>query len=331
MAQKKESKKGYGQPSSAQLTFAMPQALPPAIRVCLMDFSSFLDMKGLARFEQAASLGAHIRSALWKKPIAVALDEIAIWAPSTYSILEQMQEQCISWGQCAETLKLLQRAMLPSPELKPWITSHAFSKLQIASLCPGCMRELHCRLENDLSSLSPLLAAIPVTVGAFRGKSFAISMRLEAKALLGDDVCLGIEMRSSFKPMRVMLAPFSGRCYMEHTSSKPSMWMWNTALEALDVNLPIQVWLQVFESGAIRFLRQAEGRDIEDAGLLPAEQFPSWITSYFACVYTWCLPANALVTLSVDYASDRLPPSLAEPVKTMDSVWKLLEVGDYPL
>ena len=46
------------------------------------DFLSFLDMKGLAAFEQAAALDVHIRTTFWKKPVAEAIDQLALWGPS---------------------------------------------------------------------------------------------------------------------------------------------------------------------------------------------------------------------------------------------------------
>jgi len=180
-------------------------------------------------------------------------------------------------------------------------------------------------LENDEDSPPSLAvpAAVPVTVGAFAGQSLAISMRLEAEATLGSDVCLGVEMCGApGNFMSVMIAPFSGHCYIEDSNSVGTVWKWTAALEALDVNLPIQVWIQVYESGAIRFLRQTEGKDIEDAGLMPAEWFPSWISCYFACVYSWRLPLKAWTTVSVDYAGECFPKKCLEEPKKMDSVWK---------
>jgi len=121
-----------------------------------------------------------------------------------------------------------------------------------------------------------------------------------------------------------MMAPFSGDVYIQHPNSGPIMW--TSVLETIDVPVPIQVWLQVAETGAIRFLRQAEGKDLEDAGFLPPDCFPRWVTSYFACVHCWCHTLNAPATLSVDYAGDCFPLSLcpAEPAE-LDSVWKLIE------
>jgi len=86
------------------------------------------------------------------------------------------------------------------------------------------------------------------------------------------------------------------------------------------------IWIQVFESGAVRFLRQVKSRDLEDVGTLPSTFFPSWIEEYFACVYVYADPLKAEATISVEHAGSVFPAWFADPPTTdVEAVWSLLD------
>eukprot|EP00409_Alexandrium_fundyense_P000287 CAMPEP_0185912236 /NCGR_PEP_ID=MMETSP0196C-20130402/37789_1 /TAXON_ID=2932 /ORGANISM="Alexandrium fundyense, Strain CCMP1719" /LENGTH=75 /DNA_ID=CAMNT_0028633447 /DNA_START=11 /DNA_END=235 /DNA_ORIENTATION=- len=75
--------------------------------------------------------------------------------------------------------------------------------------------------------------------------------------------------------------------------------MRTAALQCLDdVPKSLTVWVQVTKSGGVRFLRQVEGSEPEDAGLLPPESFPQWVHEYFACLHVWGHTLKAAATVS---------------------------------
>jgi len=222
----------------------------------------------------------------------------------------------VSGKQWIDELKLIRRAVLLPKVWKPWITSLSFNSLKVAP--------------HTLDEVDFLGVPCPVSVVAARGQSLAMGMRLDAEAPIGEDVCVGIELCGSNKStsMSVMMAPFSGHVYIRHTLKRRFEPVLRCAvLNPLDLHGPVKVWIQVSEKGAIHFLRQAEGKEIEDAGVLPPEQFPRWIKSYFGCAYCWGQTLKATTVLSVDHAGTRFPSwlNVADPAKEMDSMWHLSE------
>jgi hypothetical protein len=272
-------------------------------------------MNGLAIFEQVASLDTNIRTILWEEVVAAKLEHLALWNKATEKLFNQLKEQGVSGKQWIDELKLMRRAVLPPKAWKPWITSPSFNSLKFAP---------HTLDEVDVLGV-PCPASVSVSVGAFRGQSLAVGMRLDAEALIGEDVCVGIELCGSNKSMSVMMAPFSGHFYVQHTASGPTMR--SAVFDPLDSHGPVKVWIQVSEKGAIHFLRQAEGKEIEDAGVMPPEQFPRWVKSYFGCMYCWGQTLKATTVVSVDHAGTRFPSWLevADPAEEMDTTWHLFE------
>eukprot|EP00931_Biecheleriopsis_adriatica_P088830 TRINITY_DN63064_c0_g1_i1.p1 TRINITY_DN63064_c0_g1~~TRINITY_DN63064_c0_g1_i1.p1 ORF type:complete len:331 (+),score=39.85 TRINITY_DN63064_c0_g1_i1:56-994(+) len=310
--------------------------MSPAIYVSLVHIIDFLDIRSLALFEQTTSLDASVRAGFWKKAVDAAIESIALWGPAASNEVNKIKEDCNSWGRWLQQLRLLQRTVFASKAWKPWITSESFCCLKFVphDLDAPDVRRIHAVTTRELNEQFgwehgalrpevPRLAAIPVSVGAYLGQSLVIGMRLDAEAPFSDDLCIGIEVCGCCRSMSVMMAPFSGHFYMQYSTAGPTMW--TSGLGKLDSPGRLQVWLQVFENGAIRFLRQAEGNAIEDAGIMPTEWFPAWGTSYFACAYCWYQTLRSSMTLSVDYAEDRLPLGVSETATEMDTVWSRLE------
>jgi len=314
----------------------MPEVLPLAIQIRLLDTLRFLDMKDLAFFEQTSSIDNHIRSILWEEAAALLLEKTALWGPSARNQLEQLKQQDFPRKQWIDELKTLRRTFLPPKRWQPWVSSPSFRSLKffpqyleasdILSMQLGSNESTPAVADVDSSTSFrvPSPAAVAVSIGAFHGQPFVVSMRLETEGAVGDDICLGIELCGDTKAMSLMLAPFSGHCFIKHAGSGP--FTRADVFETIDSPVSLQVWIQVFETGAIRFLRQAQGKALEDSGLLPAESFPRWITTYFACVYCWGQCLQSPTTVSVEDARDTFPSWLADkPPSEMDVMWHLLQ------
>eukprot|EP00930_Biecheleria_cincta_P027762 TRINITY_DN19434_c0_g1_i2.p1 TRINITY_DN19434_c0_g1~~TRINITY_DN19434_c0_g1_i2.p1 ORF type:complete len:344 (-),score=55.62 TRINITY_DN19434_c0_g1_i2:379-1335(-) len=318
----------------------MPEVLPLAIQIRLMDVLRFLDMKGLAFFEQTSFIDNRIRSVLWEEAASLLLEKTALWGPSACSMLEQLKNQGFPWKQWVHELKMLRRLVLPPKTWQPWISSQSFCSLKFIPQTwdASDIQSMQLRssqgapaVVDDITSYPslrvPSQAAVAVSVGVFHGQPLLVSMRIETEGTAGDDICLGIELCGDTKAMSLMLAPCSGHCFIKHAGSGPLMRA--DVFESVDSPVSIQVWIQVFETGAIRFLRQAKGKDLEDSGLLAAECFPKWITTYFACVYCWGHSLQSPTTVSVDDAGDTFPSWLAGKAPTeMDVIWHLLEADE---
>jgi len=319
----------------------MPEVLPLAIQIRLLDTLRFLDMKSLAYFEQTSSIDDRIRSILWQEAASLLLEKVTLWGPSARNALEQLKNQGFPSKQWVHELKILRRMFFPPKKWQPWISSPSFCSLKffpqyleasdIQNMQLGSNRSTPAVVDvnnyMDTSFRVPSPAAVAVSVGAFHGQPMVVSMQIETEGTIGDDICLGIEMCGDTKSMSLMLAPFSGHCFIKHAG--PGPFMRSDVLASVDAPVSLQVWIQVFETGAIRFLRQAQGKDLEDSGLLPAECFPRWITNYFACVYCWGQCLQSPTTVSVGDARDTFPSWLADkPPSEMDVMWHLLETDE---
>jgi hypothetical protein len=188
--------------------------------------------------------------------------------------------------------------------------------------------------EQTQTQRLPDPCAVPLSVGISRGQSYVVGMTIEAEGQIDDNICIGVEGRNHEQSIPIMFAPFSGHYFNQLSIRGPTMKA--AALKPLDVvPASVTVWIQIFESGGIRFLRQVEDQEPEDAGVLPSESLPRWIDEYFACVYNYASTLKAAVTISAEHASSRFPTWFNDKPtkeKEMNAVWHLVDpdLWQYP-
>lgn len=289
----------------------------------LLDVATFLDNRGLAALDQICLLNSFIRAHFWERAALAARKNFPLWGPSDQRFIDQLAEQYSSFKNLARDLAKLRRMISPPRAWKPWITDLSFCSLQISPYTDTHLESV--LYWNDEVHELPYPAAVPTSIGAFCGQSYVVGMTVTSEGPLDDNICLGVELRNHEKVMSAMIAPFSGHLFIEYSLRGPTMRA--SALQPLDiVPSALWIWIQIFENGAIRFLRQVVGQEPEDAGLLPCESFPGWIKEYFPCVYKYRKTLAAAATISIDHASDSFPVWFTEkPAARMDAVWELLD------
>jgi len=293
-------------------------------------------MTGLACLEQACSLHPYIRGRAWEGVASHVLAQSAIWSPGARREVDKLKEQRTSWKQFVQELNLLRRAMFSPEAWRPWISQESFCSVKVV---PRLQDPIGTDWEDNHSTIAQvaqadvdqwnMISALPcqavaVSIGAIRGQPLVIGIKIVPEGPLNDDICLGIEACGSVNTLSLMIAPFSGHCFIQYSGRGPTMR--TAALQCLDV-VPdsLRVWIQVTGSGAVRFLRHVEGSEPEDAGLFPPESFPEWAYEYFACLHFWGHTLKAVATVSIDHAGDSFPSWFADtPAKEMDTVWEVL-------
>jgi len=252
---------------------------------------------------------------LWQRIQANVVGKSAIWPSSS---INHLHEQSSSFKAFLREFDTMRRALCPSQAWSPWICETSLCTLAVNPFPTG---------RADLKLLQQ--SSIPVAVGAFHGQSLVVGIRIRAEGLLEDNVCFGID---AFDPddgrsMSIMIAPHSGHCFIQCDNG---LIMKTSALPALDV-VPemLRTWIQVTESGAVRFLRQVEDCEPVDAGFVGPEHFPLWIKEYYACLHVWGYDLQVATHLSIDHAAGTFPTWFADkPASEMGSIWDVLSEAD---
>jgi len=300
----------------------MSKSIVLDLRERLLDIASFLDMKDLACLNQVSLLNPLMMRHLWEGAVLAALKKHPVRGPCTKSFIERVKDQHSLPKQHARVLTALRRTIFMPKAWEPWITKTSFCSYKVLPYRDSCLDDkLH--QKSEIAQL-PYPAAVPLSIGAHRGQSFVVSITVTPEGQVDDNICIGVACTNDVNGMLVQIAPFSGHCFI--TCSGQDLVMRALVLEPVK-NVPssLDIWIQVFESGAVRFVRQIDGHDPEDAGFMSSEVFPRWIEAYFACVYHWGRTLTAAATVSVNQASNRLPAWLADmPAVEMDVGWEFI-------
>lgn len=174
---------------------------------------------------------------------------------------------------------------------------------------------------------APPRACVPILLGAFRGHSMVVGINIQTEGQLADNLCVGLEADSAgIDTLSIMFAPMSGKCFTQYCAPFGQA-MRASALPALDVApTKLSVWIQLTESGAVRFLRQLEDEECEDIGMIGSERLPHWITGFHACLYIWGEELEAAATVSIDHGADTFPSCLLDkPISEMSTAWEVWE------
>jgi hypothetical protein len=299
----------------------------------LFEVASFLDMKGLAALDQVCLLNPFLMGRAWEKASLGALEKLPLWAPWCGAALKRSREQIklqrTSSRAFAFDLSLLRRGIFPPKARNPWIAEVCFCNLKVIP-CEDAQVE-------SVLEWNRTTAAVPLAFGAFRGQPFVVGITIITQGHLDDSLRLGLEFRGNELTASLMFAPFSGNLFMEFDSETC---LQASVLKPLDVvPVALRIWIQVFENGAIRFLRHEEDQDLEDVGSLPLFGIPcvqswveeclprveSWIEQYFPCIYVYGQSLTSAALVSVDHVGDSCSTRFVDkPATELDAVWSLL-------
>jgi hypothetical protein len=198
------------------------------------------------------------------------------------------------------------RAVLAPESWKPWINATSISSIKVE---PYLTQGL-----SPCFTPKPYRASIPVAAGVFRGKTLTVGMRFKAAGPVGNNLCIGIVgtgRNLRCQTILIGLAPFTGRCFIEHDQIA----MQAQALPLIGVPSAYEghVWCHVTEEGAIRFLRQFKGGQLEDAGIIPHETLDRCIDRYFPSIQIWLSQLQTDLEVSVDYSGHSFPDRMLVP------------------
>eukprot|EP00933_Yihiella_yeosuensis_P018133 TRINITY_DN15002_c0_g1_i4.p1 TRINITY_DN15002_c0_g1~~TRINITY_DN15002_c0_g1_i4.p1 ORF type:complete len:322 (-),score=50.53 TRINITY_DN15002_c0_g1_i4:365-1330(-) len=305
---------------------------------CFWNVGSFLNITDLVSLEQVCLLNREVHRCLWEAAAQDLVSASKLWGKGAHGVLSQLREQSVLGKSLIQEMRLLRKTVFPTSWWKPWIEEKSFCSLKAAPCCPrgSQLGEDADADEDHWSRRMPgipnfQMAAVPVSVGADRGQSLVVGIKIVPEGPLADNICIGIEACGNTQEMSFMIAPFSGHAFIQHANCGPILMTKDPLLKALDVvPASLLLWVQVFRDGGIRFLRQVEGQEAEDAGLVPPECFPRWVNSNFACMYFWSQTLKAAATLTVEFAEHEKVPLWLEnkPSFELDTVWQLLD-ADY--
>lgn len=282
---------------------------------------TFLDTSSLAALEQACPFDPYMLLHLWDGIKAYEFANSAIWSNggSAAKAVQQVLEASISSKDFVCQLKTLRWKMYFPALWRPWMTKTSDRSFTINP-----------SLILDRSNWKPpVRACMPILLGAFRGQSMVVGVSIQAEGQVADNICVGLEAdvcleaESTGISMSLMFAPMSGKFFIQPCCWPVGQTMTASALPALDVApKKLSVWIQLTESGAVRFLRQVEDEEPEDAGVIDCERLPPWITEFHACLYIWGQELQAAATVSIDHSADTFPPGFEnKPITKMSMDW----------
>lgn len=293
------------------------------LRERLMDVAYFLDMRDLACLNQICPLNPLMMRHLWEGSVLAALKRHPVRGANPKRFMERVKEHHALPKQHVRVLTALRRTIFAPEAWEPWITKTSFCSFRVLPYTKPYLEDTLYRKGWKVEMPCP--AAVPLSIGAYRGQSFVVNITVTPEGQLDDNICMGVTCSDDNQSMLVQIAPFSGHCFI--TCSWQCRMMKASVLKPVKlVPTSLDIWIQVFESGAIRFVRQIDDNEPEDAGFLPSEGFPPWIYSYFACVYHWGQTSTAAATVSVKQASESPPIWLSErPTVEMDADWEFID------
>jgi len=144
----------------------------------------------------------------------------------------------------------------------------------------------------------------------------------------GNMLCVGCGRRRLRTAERVVLwtdcfAPFSGTCFVEHDD----VTMQTQALPSASGVLEGRAWVHVTKKGGVRFLRQLDGGELEDTGLLPPEMLHPFSKCYFASIDFWFGSLEAAVDVSIEHSGCAFPANMRASIKDVakiETAWAML-------
>jgi len=291
----------------------------------------FLDFPDVAKCEQARLLCPSTSEQLWHQMADTYLWSLPYWGQRALHAMQTLQEESLSPKSLILELKVLGQTLFPPESWQPWICKTSQSSLRASPLGRSSLGD-DSGYRAPPATL-PRQASIAVSTGAARGQSLVVGAKVTCQGPAHDSVCFGVEATGhnmSSRTMSVMLAPFSGQCFIQHGQDGPMMMA--EVLPTVSEHESVIVWIQVTAFGGVRFLRQVGEKTPEEAGYLPPDCLPRWICQYFGCIHFWCHEMAAKeVNVSIEYSASQFPPGLdvpAAPDDTTDAVWSLVEDGE---
>eukprot|EP00931_Biecheleriopsis_adriatica_P115331 TRINITY_DN91137_c0_g1_i1.p1 TRINITY_DN91137_c0_g1~~TRINITY_DN91137_c0_g1_i1.p1 ORF type:complete len:329 (-),score=47.23 TRINITY_DN91137_c0_g1_i1:11-940(-) len=285
----------------------------------------FLTVTDLGRCEQAKLFRPIIFEGLWQQLATKTLIDLPLWGNSARSVVQQLFEDQLGGKAMLYELGLLRRALFLPRRWKPWITGDSFCSVTAQPLDP-----------NAAPSALPYQACVALGAGSLRGQSHVLGMKMTAAGPMNDAVCLCIEAVEGGaggrepRTISILFAPFTGQCFIQYGHGGPAVQ--SQLLTAVSTLHSLIAWVQVTPSGSIRFLRQFDGKDPEDAGFLAAESLPKFISEYYTSVDFWSANLDTTVKVSIEHSGPRFPGSM--PVcekcsREIDTDWELYGSGGW--
>ncbi|CAE8628740.1 unnamed protein product [Polarella glacialis] len=308
-----------------------------ALGDCHLNVGRFLDVADLAVSEQAQAFNPEAAASLWDEAALRSIASAPLWGHKAQGVLQQLSEENVRGKALLCELRLLRKAIFPPRAWAPggvmetsFCSLKAMPRMEALRLPEAQGQESqessnnnHSNHNNDDNNNDndsdswhwedpvPALAAVPLSIGAFRGHSLAVAVQVESHGAIRDGFCIGVEICSPPAEgllMSVMFAPASGQCWMQYAQGVPMMR--TQALPPVDASEPVEAWVKVTADGGIFFLRQRQGHPLEESGLLPHDSLPSWAAEYFATLYLWTSDLEVPVAASVIYSGEDLPKKL---------------------
>mmetsp|Transcript_44263 Transcript_44263/g.137858 ORF Transcript_44263/g.137858 Transcript_44263/m.137858 type:complete len:309 (+) Transcript_44263:102-1028(+) len=290
------------------------------------DAGAFLDDDDLRASEQAGLFCPLVLACLWEESACRLLSKTPLWGAKAQDAVQRLRDKGVRGKIMIAELRLLRRTLFVPKSWTP----------KICQTCFNSVKALPCALARDPAGPSPAVpeqAGVALATGALRGQPLVVGMKIVSTGSVGDGACVGIEAVSSPEvgvSMSVSFAPFTGRCFIQHPWDGPTMQ--TQALPTVHGASSLVAWIQVTEDGGVRFLRQVDGGEPEEVGLLPPEMFPKWIRENFACIHFWGSDLKAEVQVSIEYSGATLPAALRVPRRCpaeMQTVWEVMGAEEW--
>lgn len=280
-----------------------------------------MDIWDLANCESAGFFDTYISGYLWDVAGRMWLERATF-----LDAIGQFTDRGLSGKNLIREISLSsRRVFIPSKLVEPWISKTSSCSVK-ATPHPHADE-----FENSAVShyVFPERAFIPIAIGTCRGLGFVIGVKVSAAGPVNDGLSVGIAAigcAPCTRSVRVMFAPFSGRCFLE--AGNGAFTRRTQALQSVPDVREVYIWIQVTEDYGIRFFRQFKGSQLEDTGLLPPRMFPCWIQSYFAFIDLWGCDLESEVNVSVEHSGSAFPASMlnsSKPGAEIRTAWVPLD------
>jgi len=302
---------------------------PAALSNWLLHVGDYLDVPDLASCETAKLFCPEVQDQAWHYSAARYLSSMPPWGPRAQKSIEKLHEQDLSGKQFIFQVLGLARSLMPPEAWQPWIQKTSFHSVRAI---PFVQQHSDASDVNDGEAevKLPHQASIAIATGVLCGSPLVVCVRVSISEgmTIDDAVCVGIEATGgteSGRTMSIMCAPFTGKCFIQHGQNGPTMY--SQLLPELSQCDSVAVWLQVTGLGGIRFLRQVQDDELEEAGYLPLECLPRWVEVYYGCLHFWCRDLAATeANLSIEYSGSAFPSHMivpSVPTDPSDTVWSL--------
>lgn len=281
----------------------------------------FLGISELATCERARVFVPDVLEQLWSEAASECVGATPLLRYCSCFNCNPFARKGLRGKQLIAEMEAYRRTVLPSDELKPWVSQTSDNSIQIR---PQAFQSEPDTRENGLGTAAPVKldeASIPFAVGAYRQQSLVVGMKFMATGPVGKNLCIGIQSTSCCvcgQTMSVLFSPFSGSCFIDHNGNIEEM----QALPASpSAAVSVRAWIHLMEDGGMRFLRQFDGNELEDAGTIPSERLLQYqeVHCYFPIISLRLRELESDADVSVDYSRDSFPSGMSVP-----TAWPLL-------